>query len=151
MEVKEGSKLNFFDFLNSINAGPGKPSLMADVQAEPGESVSPDSPEKAYVAFMVNRGLSYFSDSVLLANEMNRASHLHVKMQYDFLRNSLRPRKRFSKWLKASQNGEDVQVIKEHYGYSTEKALEALPLFSRESLDALHALHSKGGLINKTI
>jgi hypothetical protein len=66
-------------------------------------------------------------------------------MQYDFLRNTIRPRRRFSKWFKAVPDDKDVEVIKEQYGYSSEKAREVLPLFTADALAELHKLRDKGG------
>lgn len=138
-------KLSFFDVVSNINEGPKAAHLLAGCPAFAEEAVSPDSPEKAYVAFMINRSLSYFQDSVLFANEMNRRAALPPRMQYDFLRNTLRPRKRFSKWVKALPAGEDVELLKEHYGYSTEKAREAVQLLTSEQLAAIRKFRDKGG------
>ena len=117
--AKKEKKLSFFDIVSNINAGPKAKDLLEDVTAHADEAVSLESPEKAYVPFMVNRSLSFFNDTVLFANEMNRYASLPAKMQYDFYRNALRPRKRFSKWFKALPDTKDIEVIKEHYGYST--------------------------------
>ena len=137
-------KISFFDYLNSINSSSDK-DLMEGVSAEDSSLPDPDSPEKAYTPFMVNRGLSYFQDTILYANEMNRHAHLPVRMQYDFLRHGIRPRKRFSKWFKAIPNSADVEIIMKHYGYSSERAQEVLHLFSEDQLADLHAQHDRGG------
>ena len=100
--------------------------------------------EKAYNAFLVNRGLSYFQDTVLLANEMNRNHHLDEKLQYDFLRNIARKRKRFSKWAKKDKI-DSIEVIKEYYGYSNPKAESVADLISPEQLDYMRSKLSKGG------
>ena len=100
-----------FDFINSISFT--KADIMAD-----------DLAEKQYNAYLVNRGLSYFSDTVLLANEMNRNHHLPNRLKFDFLINSISKRKRFSKWLKATEH-EDLMIVKAYYGYSNEKARSA--------------------------
>lgn len=139
-------KLSFFDYLNSINSSSDK-DLMEGAAAEGPSLPDPDSPEKAYNSFMVNRGLSYFQDTILYANEMNRASHLSPRMQYDFLRHGIRPRKRFSKWFKAIPAGADLEIIMKHYGYSLERAQEVLPLFSKDDLASLHKLYDKGGRV----
>jgi hypothetical protein len=143
--AKKEKKLSFFDIVSNINAGPKAKDLLEDVTAHADEAVSLESPEKAYVPFMVNRSLSFFNDTVLFANEMNRYASLPAKMQYDFYRNALRPRKRFSKWFKALPDTKDIEVIKEHYGYSSEKAREVLPLFTPSALAELHKLRDKGG------
>ena len=72
----KNKKLSFFDILNNINAGPKSPDILKGVTADSSESLpDPDSPEKAYNTFMINRGLSQFNDTVLFANEMNMNYH----------------------------------------------------------------------------
>jgi len=123
--------MNHFDYLNSINYS--KENIMHD-----------NLDEKAYNSFMVNRGLSYFNDTVIYANEMNRYAHIDSKLQYDFLRTLIRKRKRFSKWAKEDKNS-DIDLIKEYYGYSKEKAFQVLPLLSKDQLTFISKKLSKGG------
>ncbi len=123
--------MNPFEFLNSINAT--KKNIMVD-----------EDTEKGYNPFMTNRGLSYFEDTVLFANEMNRASHLDNRLQYDFLRQGIRQRKRFSKWMK-KETDDKVEVIKEYYGYSNDKAYAVIDLISDEMFDRMKKTISKGG------
>ena len=120
-----------FDYLNSINFT--KQDIMMDDQAE-----------KCYAPFMVNRGLSYFPDTVAFANEMNRYHHLDNRLQFDFLINITRKRKRFSKWAKA-QPESDIDAVKEYYEYSNEKARQALTLLSPEQIKIIKTKVSKGG------
>ena len=127
--------MNPFEFLNDINYG--KKYIMVD-----------DLVEKDYNAFMVNRGLSYFNDTALMANEMNVNHHLDSRLQFDFLINIIRKRKRFSKWLKP-QIENDVEVVKEYYGYSNEKARQVLPLLSSKQINVLRKKVSKGGRTTK--
>ena len=103
-----------------------------------------DIAEKDYNAFMVNRGLSYFADTVLMANEMNINHHLDSRLQFDFLINIVKKKKRFSKWLKANEL-ENLEVIKEYYGYSDEKAKSVLSLFNDEDINELKNRIYKGG------
>jgi hypothetical protein len=123
--------MNPFDFLNDINYG--KSNIMVD-----------DIAEKAYVPFMVNRGLSYFQDTVLFANEMNINHHIDNRLQFDFYINIVRKKKRFSKWAKPEKLS-DVEVVKEYYGYSNEKARQASKLLSSEQVDELRKKVYKGG------
>ena len=120
-----------FDYLNSINDT--KQNLMTD-----------DITEKQYNAFMVNRGLSYFPDTVAVANEMNMYAHLDKKLQYHFFINIIRKRKRFSKWNKPDLE-RDIEVVKEYYGYSNEKARHALTLLSPEQIIIIKKKVHKGG------
>ena len=123
--------MNPFEFLNAINYS--EKDIMVD-----------DLSEKSYNGYMVNRGLSYFNDTVLLANEMNRYHHLDSKLQFDFLINTIRKRKRFSKWLKPEES-EAVEAVKEYYGYNDEKARQALTLLSNEQINELRLRVYKGG------
>ena len=123
--------MNHFDYLNSINQT--KKDIMVD-----------DITEKEYNSFMVNRGLSYFSDTVLFANEMNKCHQLDNKLQYHFLINMIRKRKRFSKWAKATKQS-DIDAVKEYYGYSNEKARQAMTLLSPDQITIIKNKVSKGG------
>jgi hypothetical protein len=123
--------MNPFEYLNSINYS--KENIMVD-----------DIAEKAYNPFMTNRSLSYFQDTVFFANEMNRYHHLDKKLQFSFLINIIRKRKRFSKWIKPELDS-DVDVVKEYYGYSNEKARQALTLLSPSQIEELRKKVSKGG------
>jgi len=122
---------NPFDYVNSINIS--KKDIMHD-----------DISEKSYPAFMVNRALSYFNDTVLYANEMNVNHHIDNKLQYHFLINIIRKKKRFSKWLKP-QEVNNLELIKEYYGYSNEKAKSVLPLFNNEQIELLKQRIYRGG------
>ena len=124
-------KLSPFDFLNSINST--KKDLMED----------PDT-ENQYVPFVVNRSLSYFPDTVAIANEMNKYHHLDSKLQYHFLINIIRKRKRFSKWIK-SELENNIDKVKEYYGYSDAKARQILPLLSTDQLNIIINKVDKGG------
>ena len=136
--------INFFDILTNINSGPKADDLLCDSTATPTEATVSES-EKAYNSFMINRGLSFFQDSILFANEMNIHHDLPAKMSYDFYRHSLRPRKRFSKWFKALPDGDDIELIKRRYGYSSQKAREVLPLFGDDALRELRLEMNVGG------
>lgn len=138
------SKLTPFDFLNSINSGPKTEDLFKETREASGEGANANLPTKAYIPFMINRGLSYFQDTILFANEMNQRAHISSIMQYDFLRNAIRPRKRFSKWFKAEQS-DDIDLIKRAYGYSNEKARGVISLFNPEKLASLRSEFNVGG------
>jgi|TARA_B110000240_G_scaffold33298_1_gene36049 hypothetical protein len=101
--------------------------------------------EKDYNAFMVNRGLSYFPDTVIYANEMNKYHHLDGGLQYQFLINIVRKRNRFSKWNKSTES-DDIKIIKEYYGYSNEKARDVLPLLSNDNLNIIRNRIQHGGI-----
>jgi len=99
---------------------------------------------KQYPPFIVNKCLSGFVDTVLYANEMNKYHFLDKDMQYSFLLNSLRKRKRFSPWLRKDKI-EDLESIKTYYGYSNEKALQVLEILSRQQIDFIKKKLDIGG------
>lgn len=100
--------------------------------------------EEFYTAFIINKGLSYGADTVIYANEMNSRPHLDAKLQFDFLINTIRPRKRYNKWLKA-ETVEVLDVIQEYYGYSTVKARQVLDLHTDAQIDYMRKRMNKGG------
>lgn len=123
--------MNPFEYLNSINHT--KKDIMVD-----------DLAEKGYNPFMVNRSLSYFYDTALYANEMNRRHYTDNKLQYHYFINTIRSRKRFSKWFKKS-DPDSLDVVKEYYGYSNEKARHVLSLLSNDNINELKQRLYKGG------
>ena len=116
------------DWLNSINF----------TKEDLSENIS------SYPPYIINRCLSGHLDCVLFVNEMNMHSSLDKDMQYSFYINTLRKRKRFSPWLRKDKI-EDLDVVKEYYGYSNEKAQQALKILSREQLDYIKQRLEIGG------
>lgn len=100
--------------------------------------------EKAYNPFMINRSLSYFNDTVLFANEMNRYWQVDARLQFQFLLNIVRKRKRFSKWVKPETDS-DIDAVREYYGYSNAKAIQILPLLSSDQVAIIKNKVKKGG------
>lgn len=125
--------MSFFDFLNAINDT--KKDLIREDPLT----------EKDYVPFMVNRGLSYFPDTILFANEMNSSAHIPKQWQFDFYRIGIAKRKRFAKWHKRDQNSDDIQLIMREYDYSHQKALQIIDLLNETQLKELREKYSNGG------
>lgn len=101
--------------------------------------------EKEYVPYVVNKALSFHYDCILYANEMNRLPNTDGLLQYQYLLNTVRPYKRpFQKWLKR-ETVEDLEVVKEYYNYSNEKAKQALTILSKSQLDVMRKELDKGG------
>ena len=123
--------MNPFEYCNAINYT--KKDIMID-----------DIAEKAYSPYMVNRQLSYFPDTVLAANEMNRNHHIDNRLQFDFFINIIRKRKRFSKWYKP-ETISDLDAVKKYYGYSNEKARQVLTLLNTEQINELKRKVTTGG------
>jgi len=99
---------------------------------------------KKYPPYIVNKCVAPFSDSILLVNEINQYHYLDKKLQFDFLINSLRPRKRYAPWMKAKKL-ESLEYVKEYYGYNNEKAKAALDILNDEQISAIKERLNKGG------
>jgi len=104
---------------------------------------NPDA-RNEYAPYVINRCMSGHLDTILLANEMNINSQLDKKMQYDFFINIVRPRKRFSPWLK-KEKIESLEIIKQYYGYSEEKAKSALKILTQDEIDFIKQKMNRGG------
>jgi hypothetical protein len=122
------------DYLNSINFT--KKDLM---KSEDKEWI------RKYPAFIINKILSGFSDTIMLVNEVNRNHFLDKDMQYQFLLNSIRSKKRFSPFLRADKL-RDIECVKEFYGYSNEKAKSALDILTNDQLKLIKEKLYKGGI-----
>ena len=121
------------DWLNSINQT--KKNL---IDEDP-------SIEKDYAPYIINRIYSGHLDSVMFANEMNKYSFLDKDMQYSFYLNTLRKKKRFSPWLRKDKVT-DLEIIKQYYGYSNEKASNALKILTPEQIKFIKQRLDTGGM-----
>lgn len=121
------------DYLNSINHT--KENLMDS-----------DDPmwEKKYYPFIINKCVAPFNDTIMLVNEMNMRHHLETKLQYDFLLNTIRPKKRYAPWVKADKL-KNLEYVKEYYGYSNSKAKSVLDILNDEQLEFIKSKLFKGG------
>ena len=120
------------DYLNSINYS--KKYLMGE---------DPDW-EKNYTPYVINKCVSHHMDTVMFANEMNLYPNLDKRLQYDFFINTIRSRKRFSPWAK-KKKVDDLDLVKQYYGYSNEKAQQALRILSPKQLDYIKEKLNRGG------
>ena len=120
------------DWLNSINLT--KKNLMDE---DP-------SVEKDFPPYIVNRCLSGHLDTVMYSNEMNMYSFLPKRMQYDFFINTVRPKKRFSPWLR-KDTIKDLDYVKRYYHYSDEKAKQALRILTKEQINFIRSKFEIGG------
>ena len=100
--------------------------------------------KKKYPAFIVNKLLSAFSDTIMLVNEMNRNHFIDKDMQFQFLLNSIRTKKRYSPFLRASKLKE-IECVKEYYGYSNDKAKSALDILTKDEINLIKEKLYKGG------
>ena len=124
------------EYLNAIN-----------VSKEPLLDSEDEMWEKKYAPFIVNKCVAPFPDTIQLVNELNQYHHLDKKLQFDFLLNSLRTRKRYTPWLKAKKL-KNLEYVKEYYGYNNEKARSALKVLSDEQIKAIKDSLDKGGRNN---
>jgi len=114
-----------FDYVNSINYS--KKNLMEGTDND-------ELAESGYVPFLTNRTLSYFTDTLFYSNEINQYPHVDNKLQYDYLLNSVRPKKRYAKWVKATDS-DDLEIVRLYFNYSTNKALQALNVLTPKQLE----------------
>ena len=124
--------MNPFEIVKAVTYT--KENVMVDVHAE-----------KGYAPYMVNRALSFFADTIFQANEMNRNYHLDNKLQFDYLLNNIRPRKRWSQWLKPEKI-DNIDIVKEYYEFSNEKAKNALEILSVDQLEHIKQILDIGGV-----
>lgn len=122
---------NPFEFINSINS---KDDIWDDKFSQ-----------KDYNSFMINNGLSYFADTVLYANELNKLSDVPEKCQYYFLFHSINKKKRFSKWVKKDEVTSDLELVMHYYNLSASKARDALQLLTDEQINVIKQSQYKGG------
>ena len=118
------------DWLNSINQNK--------------RNLYDEDPTAKYPAYIINRCMSGHLDTVMFANEMNLSSQLDSDMQYSFYLNSVRKRKRFSPWLRKDEI-KDLDSVKRYYGYSNEKAKQALRILTKEQLNFIKSKFETGG------
>ena len=121
------------DYLNAINN-----------TKEPLMDSEDETWEKKYPPFVVNKCLMPFQDTIFIVNEMNQLPNIDKKLQFDFFLNSLRARKRYSPWAKATKL-ENLEYVKEFYGYNNEKAKDALDILDDEQISAIKQRTNKGG------
>ena len=120
------------DWLNSINQT--KKNLIDE----------DESLEKEYSPYIINRCLSGHLDCIMFVNEMNQYHFLPKKIQYDFLLNSLRTKKRYAPWLRKDEI-KDLDCVKRYYGYSNEKAKQALKILTKDQLNFIKSKFETGG------
>lgn len=125
------SDTKLFDFLNSINSTK--------------EDILCDDNERVYNPFVINRFLSASVDTVLYANEMNRRPFLTSRMQYDYLRLSIRASKRYCKWMKKDKL-EKIEILKKYFGYNTIRTEEIVDLISDSQYEVIKKTMCRGGI-----
>ena len=128
--------MNQFDYVNDINQN--KKDIISN-------SENPELMEKEYSAFFINKALSYYPDTILYSNEMNTHHFLDSKMQFDYFLNSIRIKKRFSKWVKKVDN-DHLEVVKEYFSYGNQKAEQALKILTKDQIAKIKLRLEKGGV-----
>lgn len=120
------------DWLNSINLS--KDNLLDEDPLA----------EKDYPPYVINKCMAGHMDTILFANEMNLSHYLDKKLQYDFFINSIKTKKRYSPWLKKDKF-DDLEVVKQYYGYSNDKARAALRILTEDQLQHIATKLNQGG------
>lgn len=124
-----------FDYVNSITMT--KKNMMRNTEND-------DLAEKDYNPWIVNKALSYFQDTVLIANEVNMYHALDKRAQYEYLINMVRPNKRWAKWVKDETN-EDLDTVCAHYNVNPIVGREYLSLLTKEQIQIMKKEQEKGG------
>tara|TARA_Y100000361_G_scaffold147146_1_gene158358 strand:+ start:1888 stop:2277 length:390 start_codon:yes stop_codon:yes gene_type:complete len=127
--------MNPFDYVNAINS---RKDIMSNTDND-------ELAEKGYNPYLTNRQFSYFEDTVHYANVMNMYSHLESKLQFSFLINMIRPKRRFAKWAK-TEHHDDLEAVVEYYGYSYDKAKQIMDILSSQQIKDIKEKLEKGGL-----
>jgi hypothetical protein len=124
-----------FDYVYAINTS--KKNLMRDTEND-------TLAESGYEPWLTNNALSYFPDTILYANVMNMYGNLDKRPQFEYLLNSIRPKKRFSKWVK-NTNNEDLVAIRNYYNCNLILAREYMSLLSKKQIDIIRETQEQGG------
>ncbi len=130
MEETTEKKITPFDFIESIN--------------NTGEYLLNDETDKQYVPFVVNRGMSFGRDTIMFANEINKYSFLPKNMQYEFLLNIVKKKKRYNKWIKQPRS-DYIDEVMEWYQCSFQKACKYVSVLSDDQLQHIKTRLDKGG------
>ena len=127
---------NPFDYVKDIQRG--KKDIIRN-------SESPEKAEGFYNPFITNRALSFYPDSILHANEMNRRAELDKLLQFDYLINSIRSMKREYSWIKKPDEDADIEMISQYYRVNVNRAREYLKILSPHQLNDIKRRTRKGG------
>jgi hypothetical protein len=131
-----------FDTFTIVRAiSKGKPNYFADNQMQ-------TMAEKEYSAFLINKALSFFVDTVLYANEMNQRGHLENRLQHDYLINTVRPMYRQPERWPKPQKDDDIKAVMEYYSCNYNRAKEYVMVLSEDHLSEIHERTKKGGADN---
>ena len=103
-----------------------------------------------YSAWVINRGMSIFPETIMYSNDLNLTQGLSDRMQYDYYFHSVRKGKRFSKWPQKIERSEDHNLIKEYYKYNDKRTEEALTILTKDQIEAIRTINEKGGFKNES-
>lgn len=129
--IEEDIKLSPFDILNRLNSG--KPYAWEEIK---------DVFKGSF--YIIYKSLSYFPDTVSIADDMNRLNHIPPEVQYEYLINTIRPKKRFSAWAKKDTT--DIDIVRKAFGYNYQKAEAALKILTPEQINMLKKKQETGGI-----
>ena len=126
---------NPFDYVNTINTT--KKNMMRG-------SENDELAERGYNPWIVNNALSYFPDTILHSNLMNINHHIPTRPQYEFFLSSLRPKKRFAKWVKEEVN-DDLELVMKYFEFNRSNARDVMSLLTVDDINEIRALYEEGG------
>lgn len=126
---------NPFDYVNTINTT--KKNMMRG-------SENDELAERGYNPWIVNNALSYFPDTILHSNLMNINHHIPSRPQYEFFLSSLRPKKRFAKWVKEEVN-DDLELVMKYFEFNRSNAKDVMSLLTVDDINEIRALYEEGG------
>lgn len=126
---------NPFDYVNTINTT--KKNMMRG-------SENDELAERGYNPWIVNNALSYFPDTILHSNLMNINHHIPSRPQYEFFLSSLRPKKRFAKWVKEEVN-DDLELVMKYFEFNRSNARDVMSLLTVDDINEIRALYEEGG------
>ena len=97
-----------------------------------------------YVPFLSNRAFAMHIDTIMLAEEMNQYHNLGPELQYDFYYYGVRKGRRFG-FPKKAEEITNLELVQRYFGYSKQKALEALRLLTPSDIAEMVQTMDKGG------
>lgn len=99
-----------------------------------------------YKAFVINKGLSFNTDTLFFANAMNQYYNLGSDMMFDFYLNGIPKGKRYGRWQKKDiNNKDDIELIQQYFNVNVMVAEKYLELLTSEQIDSIRIKMIKGG------
>ncbi len=124
-----------FDYVRAINAK---------------SAIDTSSLDKDYVPYIVNKAMSYYPDTIGVANLLNECWSMPKRAQFDVYMQAVRQKRRYTPWIKPDRSA-DIQIISDFYKYSRAKAEEALDILTSDQIAELKKLLKDGVVYDRNI